>query len=106
HGLAAVDDADGPADRREVFLARIDAEAVAHGAEEVGDADGTVDDVVAGGVGAADDLAAANAPARQGDAERPREMVAARVGVDARRPPELAHAEYQRARKPAALTQL
>src|SRR2546423_12781642 len=104
HGLSAVDDADGPADGREILLARIDAEALAHGAEEIGDADGPIGDVVAGSVGAADDLAAANAPARQGDAEGPREMVAARVGVDARRSPELAHPHHQRPRQPAALT--
>ena len=45
--LPAIDDLDGPADRRLVFLARVDAEGVADGAEEIGDADGAVGDIVA-----------------------------------------------------------
>ena len=63
-------------------------------------------DVVAAVAGGADDLAAADAAAGQGHAERPRIVVAAGVGVDARRAAELAHPDHQRPVEQAAFLQV
>src|SRR5438105_1591211 len=84
----AIDDADRTAVGGDVLLVVIDAQRAANRGHEVEGADRAFDDGGGFGIGAADDLAAADAGARHHAAPRTRIVVAARLGpasVDARR---------------------
>src|SRR5437762_182865 len=80
HRFAAVDDLDGAADGTHVLLGGVDLEALANGAEEVGDPHGAVGDPGAPGVGLADDLAPLHAAAGESHVKGPRVVVAPGVG--------------------------
>src|SRR5438132_14179078 len=67
--LAAIDDLERATLRRQVLLARIDIESTAEGAEEIRHANGTILDRGAVGRAAAEDHAALDARAGDGDVE-------------------------------------
>src|SRR5262249_33947131 len=105
----AVDDADGAAVAGLVLLVVVDAEHAADGGEEVERGDGALGDGGRFGVGAADDLAAADAAAEHDARPGPRIVVAAGLGaalIDPRRTAELAHPDHQRRIQEAAFTQV
>src|SRR5262245_63185200 len=80
-----IDDADGAADVGVVLARRVDAQGAAGGGQEVQDGDAAFLDGRAVAAGAADDLAAADAAARQHRGPGVRIVVAARGGIDPRR---------------------
>src|SRR5262245_36339766 len=104
---AAIDDANRPAQGRVILARVIDAEDVADGGHEVDAAHRSLGDGGGLGVGAADDLPAADAAARQDARPGPRIVVAARLGaaiVDPRRAAEIPHPDNQRAVQETAIT--
>src|SRR5262249_42136437 len=83
--LAAIDDLQGPALRAQVLLARIDLQRVTEGTEEIRHRHRAIAHRRAVGSRGAEDLSALDAGARQRQVERAREVIPARVAVDARR---------------------
>ena len=104
--FAAVDDLEGPADRADVFLVRIDLQRFADRAEEVRHGDRVVLDCRAVVRRGADHLPAANATPRHGRAEDARVMVASVVGIDPRRAAEFSHPDDERLVEHAALLEV
>src|SRR5581483_3674167 len=93
--FAAVHDFDRAADAAHVLLVGVNAEGMAGGAEQVVDRDRPVFDDFAAGVGRANHLTAFDATAGKNRGESAREVVAAAVGINARRAAEFARPDDQ-----------
>src|SRR5579883_1396058 len=84
--LSRLDDLDRSSHVALVLVARIDAERLTEGAEQVRDRDRPLDDLDAALVGSAEDASSLDAGAGQPGVERRRIMLAAGTEIDLRRP--------------------
>src|SRR5438105_11092137 len=92
--FSAFDDGDRSADVALIFFARVDAEELAEGAEEIGHAHRPFGDGGSQLVRSADHLSAFNAGASQGEVKGRREMIPAAGEIDLRHSAKLAHPNH------------